>query len=365
MSAVAMAQPTIFQPPQPSPEELFQSAMDLITNQIGVSNKDLTVPKALLEQAANQSHLRAMVALGRLYQDAIGVSQDLNRAIDLFTQAANAENPAAKFYLARSYWKGIGVPEDHRRARDLLEEAESLGFTKATPLLGAFLQDGIGRPKDLPRAIQLFIKAADAGDLKSKIALVYYYEHGIQVPQDLKKVVQLLEEAAAGGNTEAKEKLGFAYAKLGLAYQQGNENLPQNYILAEKYYKMGEIQRNPVCLRYLGLLYHQHYQNIPTAIGFFQQAIDKGDLRSYAYLGSCYCFGVGVPVDPNHAYSLFLRGKEDGACMYWLGCCAEEGVGENACAEQAQEWFRQSAKEDHPWKQAAQEKLRAAEAPQE
>lgn len=369
MSAVSMAPLTIFQPPQPSPEDLYQSAMALWTKQENAIDKDYSEVIPLLKEAVKQNHLQAMAELGRFYQIGTGVPQDLNRAIDLFTRAANAQDPAAKFYLAQSYWKGIGVPKDHIRARDLLKEASDLGLAKATTLLGVIYKDGgEGVPVDLNLAIQLFIQASDAGDLNAKIVLIYYYDNGIGVPKDLKKVVDLYKELEKGGHKDAPARLGLAYDRLGLAYQEGDENLPQNYIFAEKYFRLGALKGNPASIRHLGILYFEGYgvpQNFNQAITFFNEAIGKGDLRSYAYLGSCYCFGEGVPVDLNHAYSLFLRGKEDAACMYWLGLCAKDGVGENPGPNQAQEWFRQSAKKNHPWNQAAQQELRAAEVPQE
>ena len=70
-----------------------------------------------LTAAADQGAPRALVNLGRIHEQGLGTSQDLEKARLLYERAARSGEFLANIYLGRLYRHGRGIPEDEQAAR--------------------------------------------------------------------------------------------------------------------------------------------------------------------------------------------------------------------------------------------------------
>jgi TPR repeat protein len=84
------------------------------------------------EKAIEQGDTCAMVNLGVMLQDGVGVAKDDQRAAQLFKMAADENNAAGMCRYGLCLIKGIGVPKQKfMRGMRLLQEAAGLGNKKA------------------------------------------------------------------------------------------------------------------------------------------------------------------------------------------------------------------------------------------
>lgn len=96
-----------------------------------------------LAQAAGAGDAEAMFELGRLYEQGIGVEQDVARAIGLYEKAAAADFPDAINDLGFLYFAGgTGVPRDMRKALGFFRRAAELRQPEAMFNYAALIDDG-------------------------------------------------------------------------------------------------------------------------------------------------------------------------------------------------------------------------------
>lgn len=68
-------------------------------------------------KAANQGHAKAQYALGFMYAEDLGVSQDYQKAVEWYTKAANQGNAKAQHNLGWMYKNGQGVRQNKSTAK--------------------------------------------------------------------------------------------------------------------------------------------------------------------------------------------------------------------------------------------------------
>jgi len=118
---------------------------------------------AHLECLSKQNEPSALLKLGRRYEDGVGVSQNLKRALDLYRRSAvntgrdriiflkephegsasgwvykgslhpiSEDSLSARYRIANMYLEGRGVKQDINRANRIIEEIRELGWTGET-----------------------------------------------------------------------------------------------------------------------------------------------------------------------------------------------------------------------------------------
>lgn len=80
----------------------------------------------LLSAAAASGASRAVVSLARMYQEGLGIPQNVAKAVQLYESVGKAEFLAA-IALGRIYANGIGVPVDRYRALAWYSAAAAFG----------------------------------------------------------------------------------------------------------------------------------------------------------------------------------------------------------------------------------------------
>lgn len=136
----------------------YQLAQSFLTQ----NDLDSAIP--LLRRAALKGAAPAQYDLGKLYEQGIGVDQDMIQARSLISKAAEAGHVGAMYDLALFMAEGEGGELNDQGAVDWFRKAADHGFLDAQYNLGVMFAEGIGAEQDLPEALYWFELASRQGD---------------------------------------------------------------------------------------------------------------------------------------------------------------------------------------------------------
>jgi len=119
---------------------------------------------ALMVVNAENGQSTAMLNLGLLYEQGLGVARNFTKALEWYQKAANAGESEAYMRVGVCYEIGIGAAVDMGKAVANFEKAAALGHVPALSKLAGIYLNGRGVARDENRGFDLLNKAADAGD---------------------------------------------------------------------------------------------------------------------------------------------------------------------------------------------------------
>ena len=169
------------------------------------ANQQLSEAIGIYRKAADKGSTSAMVELGVMYGDGIGVAKDPAQARKLFERAAEAGNPRGVSNLAALSGSG-GAPSDPVKARALLSKAAETN-PEAQYQLGLMMSNGAGGPQDDVAARTLFERASAQGHAGAFERLGAFAESGRGGAKDSGVAKSYYEKAVALGNEDAKVAL--------------------------------------------------------------------------------------------------------------------------------------------------------------
>ena len=184
------------------------------------AGRQLPEAAAAYRKAADKGSTSAMVELGVVLANGIGVAKDEAQARALFQRAAQAGNPRGATNLAAIGSDG-GAPSDPVQARALLEQAAATNSAEAEFQLGLMLADGTGGPKDDVAARAMFAKAAAQGHPAATEWLASFEEAGLGGPKDKDAAKADYQKAVALGDDHAKAGLERLKCPLVLSTKSG------------------------------------------------------------------------------------------------------------------------------------------------
>lgn len=152
-----------------------------------------------VESEANAGNAIAQYQLAQSYL----TQNDLEAAIPLLRRAALKGAAPAQYDLGKLYEQGLGVDQDMIEARNLITKAAEAGHVGAMYDLALFMAEGEGGPTDEAGAVQWFSKAADHGFLDAQYNLGVMYAEGIGTQQDLAEALYWFELASRKGDSAA------------------------------------------------------------------------------------------------------------------------------------------------------------------
>ena len=164
--------------------------------------------------AAKQNHTEAEYYVGLYYQNAKGVPQNIEQAIQWYERAAIKENKNALYHLAMILIKQ--ERKDFVTVAKLLEKAAKLDHPNAQYNLAVMYQKGDGVEQDMQKALFWYEKAAEANLAIAQYNLGMIYFEGSIVEKNEEKAKELWQKAANQG-LEAAVKLMYSinnYEKL-------------------------------------------------------------------------------------------------------------------------------------------------------
>ena len=164
-------------------------------------DKDYKEAFTIAEAAAKKGDARAMAMLGVLYQKGLGVTADLNKAVDWYADAAEKDNLGAQYSLGEIYLSGeLGEP-DTERGRYWMLKAAGQGKPEAQHRLG--LMFAAETPPDWDKAADWFRKAAEQGYADSQYNLGVLYAEGRGVDASKVTAGEWFAKAAVQGHRDA------------------------------------------------------------------------------------------------------------------------------------------------------------------
>lgn len=169
--------------------ELYQGVIEM---------KELSCYDAYLVDAAR-------TRIGILYVEGQGISQDYDKALSNFKVSAKKGYAVAQYYMGQMYENGYGVDKDYETAYDWYLKAAKQDYAPALNQLGYLYYKGNGVDADLDQAIYYHKMAAMQGYAAAQINLGYLYENGIGVEKDLSTALKYYAMAAEQDNEGAKE----------------------------------------------------------------------------------------------------------------------------------------------------------------
>lgn len=176
---------------------------------------------SLYSAALTQRNAVAMMNIGTMYEQGIGVAQDPVQAIDCYAQAAGHGDTDAMNMLGTIYEKGMICEKDIEAAKSYYLAAANLGNRDAMFNL-ALLHTAEG---ELLAARELYQEAADEGCPSAMVNLgLLYHDEGDSVG-----AIALYRRAAEAGDAYAMYNLGGMY--------EDGEGVEQSRELATEWYR--------------------------------------------------------------------------------------------------------------------------------
>lgn len=167
----------------------------------------------LYKKAADKGNVEAMVKVGAMYAEGLGVEKkDPKQAFTFYKSAAEKGSAAAMFGLSTAYEKGEGVEANPKDSKEWLIKSALNGWPTAMRQLGLNYRDGKGVIKDVLASVTWLQKALANNDGESAMILAEMFESGKDVPRDVKTANTLYTKVAEAGSPEAQTKLGTHFA---------------------------------------------------------------------------------------------------------------------------------------------------------
>ncbi|WP_432696751.1 tetratricopeptide repeat protein [Marinobacterium sp. YM272] len=161
----------------------------------------------------------ALFNLGILYDDGLGVTEDLEQALSYYSEAAKAGSRSAAYRLGLLYLRDPRMATNTDEARYWLSRAALDGDKDAAALLKGLTDEssessGMQKVESLlledesAEAVALLTQLAEQGDTAAMNRLAWIYESGVHVEKDLSRAAQLFERAAELGDAGSQYALG-------------------------------------------------------------------------------------------------------------------------------------------------------------
>jgi TPR repeat protein len=176
--------------------------------------------RKIWQALAERGNAEASFNLGVLYEDGLGVSQDLAQALLHYETAAIAGSFKAQYRLGLLYFVGKTVPKDKTKAKHWLTKAAAEGDTDSIEMLKIlnstssnqrdeeFLRAETAHASgDYIQAANIWQRLADNNDRISRTRLAWLYEKGLGVKRDLKQAAKLFRQSAVDGDADAQYAL--------------------------------------------------------------------------------------------------------------------------------------------------------------
>lgn len=301
---------------------------------------------------------------------------EFDQALPVLASSASSGDPDSQFMLATMYEQGLGIPQDLVIAAELYRRASDLGSAEAQYSLALMIRSGSGISQDFAAAADRFRLAAQQGHPGAQLELSTMCFLGIGTKADEDEAITWLERSAEY-DPEAQYRLGnLSYEwladrreaatlyqkaaeqghaggqfKLGFLYLRG-EGLERSSAQCETWYRIAAENGHAEAQVQLGRIYHEGWWRDPNyreAAKWYRLAADQGFAYGQHLLGLLHETGQGVPQDIETALRLFQKAAAKGwsAAQYRLGNLYQEGELVKRDHKHALRWYESAAVSHH------------------
>lgn len=259
--------------------------------------------RAEIETAADRGEIFAMtIAAGALSSDTWG-PPDFAKAYRYARKAAELGSPRAMVTLGYLLQQGLGVAQDNEQAFAWALKAAELGQFQGMLNAASMLESGSGVPKDDAKALAWYRRAAQNNDPLAQFYLARALSNGLGGSQDYVGAFNAMKLAAEGGHAEAM----YWYATW-LTYPE-RSGKPVDDTEATRWFRLA-VQAGFADAKYWyarRLLYGAGVNADPEqAIALLRESSANGDLNAQYFMGELLVKGEnGVPANRGEAQRIF------------------------------------------------------------
>lgn len=347
------------------------------------------------QQAVDAQHVKAMLAMGRLYAKGQLVAADMTKALQLLKQAYALgsldagvelvnhyhlgspqypadhqqemrllqqlvvdEYPMAYVMLGKRYAQGMHVEQDHQKAFTWLEQAYQLGESQAANPIAIMYEQGLladgQHPLNQPNyqmASLWYQRAGERGDSNGYINLARLALYGLGREKSVGDAEQLYVKAVEAGSIVAYCRLADSLLIGGNRY---DDNWAERLDRAESLYLYGSKRNFTYCPRRLGDFYQRQRVQPQQAQSWYEKSAKYGDDFAQRRLERIYLDSY-LAADHQQALSNFTKGAAMGLVKssFYLGKMYHLGLGTQRNDQQALTlWQMAAAKGFKPAKKA-------------
>jgi TPR repeat protein len=157
---------------------------------------------------AEKGQSQAMLTVGVLYEQGIGVPRNFTKALEWYQKASLAGESDGYFRVGLCYEIGMGIAYDMDKAVSNFEKAVEMGSLSAAHKMASLYLAGQGVAKDEAKGLALLTTAADGGNGAAANELAYINLEGLLgQKKDPAKAKALFIKGAETGNLEAIKNL--------------------------------------------------------------------------------------------------------------------------------------------------------------
>lgn len=142
-----------------------------------------------LQKSPGRNSAETRYMMGYIYYNGYGnVQPDYVKAFELLNLAADDQNIKAMLLIAKMYQRGEGVEQNYAKAFSWYRLAADCNSQEALYYVGAMYYNGNGVTPNYPEALKWFKKAAEKGNLLAIQYLIIMYREGQGVEKNEKEV---------------------------------------------------------------------------------------------------------------------------------------------------------------------------------
>lgn len=243
-----------------------------------------------LEQAVDQNHRAAVLALAEQLEEGARLPRDAPRAVQLYERAARLGSPRAARLLGEHYRDGIGVAEDKAEAFMWFEQAGTRGDARGRALAGWAREKGEGVPADQTRALDDFRQAATQNDRWAQEHLFWLLTKDGGGLAHLDEAMAVMWAGAANGSFHLQLIAGeFLLLGQPMADAQAANTV--------EWLRQGALAGRPGAATLLGRMAAAGIgrpQDFAQAIEWWEQDAAQEEDRAWFHLARHHAFGVGT-----------------------------------------------------------------------
>lgn len=196
-------------------------------------------------------------------------------------------------------------------------------------------------------------------DEKNNFALVRKQSSAVEkaAPGAKRVLAGMVAETVALAEAKALLTLSPNASPLFESWYQKGENyfdgkgVPQDYVEAEKWFRMAAEKGHAEAQRSLGFLFQTGMgvvQNFDEAIAWYQKSAEQGDMYGQYSLGECHEHGFGVPENCKEAAKWFRKAAEQGDALSQrhLASFYRDGDGVSQDFNEAIRWLKKAAEQN-------------------
>lgn len=334
----------------------------------------LAIAAPRYEKTCNSGHTESCYMLAHIYDEGLGVKQDIDRAATLYKITCNQGDMDACVGLGYLYHHKHNDSDTKKEAIQLFQRACDNDKQDGCYNIGIMYKNGEGVKQDHATAFEFFKRSCEKGHQLSCISLASYYDDGHITPKDTNKAIALYEAACADEYYQGCHNLGVTYhssqeyekalsnytkscsndmfdscVNLGSMYERGQGVDKDIQKSRELYKKACDAEQHQGCNNLaLSLSESNNIKDQEIGLKLFKQNCDNKNLESCYNMGRIYLIGRGVKEDYPRALKIFASTCDEGLAISCnnLGVMYAHGFGTKQDSQRAIQLYERACNQE-------------------